>query len=482
MLNAKQSNIDDIVFVSNYSYSLNNTLKYISENLSKDIKYKIVTYKKSSIKNSVSYEDFISNNYDLINNYSEKELQNKYKNVNFMKAIVAERHISNYYFGIEGTLGNKYLSYSDMMFFIKSYVLFLEQYIPNSRIIFSGYADNFISTLTYLLSDEFNKKCLTFHPHWVVDNETTYINDGIGCRPYSSYITKEDNLEKDKKDHLKKYDNKLHFKEYSKRKSDVKKGIFGIISPNIFDINRLKFILFGYITKDRRINKFLNINKPSIYKKILANVNRIYNKLVLLGIKRFIEIKNIEDSAKFFYFPLQIQPEASTSSRAPYFMNQLEVIFNISKSLPLGYVLVIKEHPMGYGMRSIFFYKRIKSLNNVLLISSDFTGKELIKRAELTIGFGGTTLFESIVFGKKYFLLTYDYIYTESTLIRSLKNISNIFNEIQSFLDYNVSDAKKKEEEDKMLQFFYKRGFPLYEDFEQNIAIGLERILHKELK
>ncbi len=479
----KQNNEEiDILFVSNYSDSLNSVLNEVAENLDKDIKYKILSYRKTNIKNSISYEEFIENNFDYINNYSVNELQNRYKNVNFMRAVIAERNISNYYFGIEKTLGNKNFSYKEIEFLIKSYTLFLEQYFLNSKIIFGGYADNFISTLTYLLSEHFNKECLSFHPHWIVDNKTCYINEGIRCTPVKNYITKKDsNVEEKKKEHIKNYDNKTHFKEYTKKRKDVKKGLFGIISPNIFDGEKLKFMLFGYESRNKKIKKFMNIDKPSIYNKILANLTRAYNKLILTCAKGFIEANNIEENLKIIYFPLQIQPEASTSSRAPYFMNQLEVIFNISKSLPLGYTLIVKEHPMGYGMRGLSFYKKINSLNNVILLTSSFSGKDLIKKSELIIGFGGTTLFEAVAFGKKYFLLTKDYIYTDSKLIRSLENILTMFNEIKYFLDFEILDIEKNQEQDKMVKFFYQRGFPLYDEFEKSIAIGLEKILDIEL-
>ncbi len=467
----------DILFISNFSYSLDNTLSEVAKHLNRNIKYKILTYRKSNILNSESYENFLEKNFGYIESYSIHEFQNKYKNVNFMRAIVTERFISNYYFGIEKTLGNKSLSYDDMMFFIKSYTLFIEQYIPNTKIVFGGYADNFISTLGYLLSEHFNKKCLAFHPHWIVDNQTCYINEGLGCTPLNNYITKKEVIEDSKKEHIKNYDNKAHFKEYTKKRKDVKKGFLGIISPNILNANMLKFMLFGYENKNQKIRKFLNIDKPSICNKLFANLNRAYNRFILLFAKKFIETNNIKYGLKIFYFPLQIQPEASTSSRAPYFMNQLEIIFNISKSLPLGYILVVKEHPLGYGMRGISFYKKILSLNNVILLNSSISGKDLIQKSELIIGFGGTTLFEAVAFGKKYFLLTNDYIYTDSKLIKSLNNMVNIFYEIEDFLNFEISNEEKEEENNKMINFFYQRGFPLYDKFEKHISIGLEKIL-----
>ena len=472
----------DVIFVSNYSDSLNRTLQKVAHNMDASTKYKILTYRKTDIDNATSYEEFIADDFDKIIKYSSIELQNRFKDVNFMRAIVSERNISNYYYGIEKTLGNKIFSYQEVDFLIKSYTLFLERYIKNSKIIFGGYADNFISTLVYLLSKHYNKKCLSFHPHWIIDNQTCYINEGIGCSPVKEYITNANFTADDKNNsHIKSYDNKKHFDEYIKKNKNVRRGLFGVISPNIFDIDRIKFMLYKHTYRDKRIDKFLNIDKPYILKKTLANIYRAYNKFVLLFFKKTIELDKMNFNEKIIYFPLQIQPEASTSSRAPYFINQLEIIFNISKSLPLGHVLIVKEHPMGYGMRDISFYRKINSLSNVFLIKSEFSGKKLIKESELIIGFGGTTLFEAVSFEKKYLLLTEDYIYTDSLFIRSLNNISTMSDEIKYFLDFEISDKEKKVEAENMVKFFYERGFPLYEDIEKDIAVGLKRILNMEM-
>ena len=153
----------DILLVSNFSTSLDKTHNEISSFFTNDIKYKILTYRKTDIKNSHSYEEFLENNFEYVKNYDIEDIQKRYKDVNLFLPMVTERFLTNYYFAIEYSLGNKSMKYEDMMFFIKSFVLFLEEYISNSKLIFSGYADNFISALTYYLSIHYNKECLAFH-------------------------------------------------------------------------------------------------------------------------------------------------------------------------------------------------------------------------------------------------------------------------------------------------------------------------------
>jgi len=54
--------------------------------------------------------------------------------------------------------------------------------------------------------------------------------------------------------------------------------------------------------------------------------------------KKFIDknfLKNINRNTPFVYYPLHVEPERSLLLVAPYFTNQLEIITNISKSLPI---------------------------------------------------------------------------------------------------------------------------------------------------
>ncbi len=58
----------DILFISNFSNSLNELEGSVAKYLDKNINYKILTYRKTDIKNSISYEEFINNNFDYIDN------------------------------------------------------------------------------------------------------------------------------------------------------------------------------------------------------------------------------------------------------------------------------------------------------------------------------------------------------------------------------------------------------------------------------
>ena len=80
-------------------------------------------------------------------------------------------------------------------------------------------------------------------------------------------------------------------------------------------------------------------------------------------------IRSVESSKPFVYFPLHSEPEKALLLDAPYYSNQVDVIYNIAKSLPVGFTLLVKDHivPKILG-RSVTFYEQIINLPNVKLL------------------------------------------------------------------------------------------------------------------
>ena len=74
--------------------------------------------------------------------------------------------------------------------------------------------------------------------------------------------------------------------------------------------------------------------------------------------------KKINEDSRFIYFPLHVEPERQTLIVAPFYTNQIELITNIVKSLPVGYKLFVKEHSGQKisGWREISYYKNYANL------------------------------------------------------------------------------------------------------------------------
>ena len=134
------------------------------------------------------------------------------------------------------------------------------------------------------------------------------------------------------------------------------------------------FIRYSSIDYDE--NYYPNFGKKSI-KFILKNITLSFSSYKR---KKFLDnnsINTIEDE-KIIYFPLHVEPERAISISAPFFSDQIEVITNIAKSLPVGYKLYVKEHGSMelYFWRDQSFYKDIIKLQNVRLVHPSVSPKK----------------------------------------------------------------------------------------------------------
>lgn len=117
--------------------------------------------------------------------------------------------------------------------------------------------------------------------------------------------------------------------------------------------------------------------------------------------EKLCEINTLEDlPKKFIYYPLHVDPEASTMVLAPYLQNQLTVIENLSRSVPVDFNIVIKEHVISLGWRTEFFYESIKQLPNVHMASIFLEGPKLVQKSHAVATITGTSGWEAILLGK----------------------------------------------------------------------------------
>lgn len=144
--------------------------------------------------------------------------------------------------------------------------------------------------------------------------------------------------------------------------------------------------------------------------------DRYRSRLSFLGLKRKvfdikIEWKKVRfdlsifdsntPSGKYLYYPLHVDPEASTMVLSPMHTDQISVIEAIAKSLPGDKILVVKEHIPMIGKRSPIFYDAIKNMPRVRLVSPLLSAHDLIKSSEGVVVITGTAAFEASLLGKK---------------------------------------------------------------------------------
>ena len=103
---------------------------------------------------------------------------------------------------------------------------------------------------------------------------------------------------------------------------------------------------------------------------------------------------------KFVFFPLHLEPEIALQGLSPEYFFQLTSIACISRDLPAGVVLAVKETFAGIGRRPDNFYRQIADLKNVVLLDTMEFGAEVVKEASAVVTINGTAGLEAAQFGK----------------------------------------------------------------------------------
>jgi len=130
-----------------------------------------------------------------------------------------------------------------------------------------------------------------------------------------------------------------------------------------------------------------------------------------------------EDS--FVFFPLQYEPEVSLMLLAPFFTDQINVIKQIARSLPVGYVLYVKEHPQMAIYRPRAYYKKLKKNPNVKLINSNISGFDIMKEARLVTTITGTVGWEASLLKKP--VITFgDIFYNQLSFVKNCRTIERL--------------------------------------------------------
>jgi len=173
-----------------------------------------------------------------------------------------------------------------------------------------------------------------------------------------------------------------------------------------------------------------------------ASIRKISNSIQKMKRESFINknfITSIDEKIPFIYFPLHSEPERALSVAAPYYTNQLAVIFNIAQSLPAGYFLYIKEHPLMkiLNWRSTSYYKAILNLPNVKLLHPSISSKDVIQKSSLVITIAGTTGFEALFYKKP--VITFSKTgYSTIPSVHTIKKIEELPTILKSSLETEV--------------------------------------------
>ena len=99
---------------------------------------------------------------------------------------------------------------------------------------------------------------------------------------------------------------------------------------------------------------------------------------------------------RIIYFPLNLEPEISLLHFAPEFNNNAEAVSWLSKSAPADCLIVVKEHPAAYGVRSRRFHEQMYFMPNVIFSHPEQSSWDWVERSMAVATITGTVGQEAV--------------------------------------------------------------------------------------
>lgn len=191
-------------------------------------------------------------------------------------------------------------------------------------------------------------------------------------------------------------------------RSNQRSGLF--ISALKFLFKTFKY----YLTrpyKDKFYTPFATANLKFLHLTLyIENIKQMLRAARLRFYYNKLAVKEWDMKTPYVFFPLHFQPERSTQPEGDGFDNQYILASMLSRELPRGWKLIVKEHPRQNSIippdlrqrfaRSKKFYESLKALENVLLVAQDVPSEVLIENAMATATVTGSSGWESLLKGK----------------------------------------------------------------------------------
>jgi len=173
----------------------------------------------------------------------------------------------------------------------------------------------------------------------------------------------------------------------------------------------------------------------------------INRKLTILKTNRYLsklyfnpdKLSNLD----YAFFPLHKEPEVTLMVYSRPFMNQIETIRNLARSLPVGMKLLVKEHPACIGYRSLSYYKKILKIPNVLLIAPNIESRRVVEASRIVAIISGSIGLEAIIRKKPVIHFgNVPFSFLPNTMIRGITNMHTIAETIIDLLNNHTHDEK----------------------------------------
>lgn len=229
--------------------------------------------------------------------------------------------------------------------------------------------------------------------------------------------------------------------------------------------NLYYFFEQDFIAKNLKIKQKNKYIYPSSLEYMKYYIRVEFTRRKLLKKNKYFDVPEL--SEKYVYMPLHLIPESTTFVKAPFYVDELSIIEAVSKSLPIDWKLYVKEHQAMLGERSKSFYKHVKELHNVKLISLNYykDPKPLIVNSMGVVTITGTSAFEAALLNKPSVIFG-DTPFNVINSVCRIDSFEKLPELLKSFNDFKVDERScaaylhviKKFGEEVKLKFLMSEG------------------------
>lgn len=178
---------------------------------------------------------------------------------------------------------------------------------------------------------------------------------------------------------------------------------------------------------------------PPFFSSIYESVIQPIRALAIEKTFPFLRYEELKKNKPFVFYPLHFEPEVSLQVFGRPYQNQIEVVRNLALGIPVGMLVIVKEHPRSLGFRKVSYYRKLLEIPNVKLVDPFLPAIEVVKEAKAVAVVSGTIGFEAAVCQKPVIVIgKAPYTLLPQTMVRRVNSFEKIGEEFRDLLEkYN---------------------------------------------
>ena len=184
---------------------------------------------------------------------------------------------------------------------------------------------------------------------------------------------------------------------------------------------------------------------------------RDYKRLKALATTKLADLKG----QPFVYFPLHVEPETALHGFSPEYFYQHAAVAAISRDLPAGVRLAVKEAYGAIGRRPSEFYAQMADLKNVVLLDVWEVGLACAQKADAVVTICGTAGLEAAVAGTPVIAFGKHNIYNFLPCVRVIHDEADLPAFLRDALDGTIASATIQAQGRRLLGAIVAHSFDL---------------------